>query len=273
MYLLVRWGLAGVVGGAVALVVGVSLMRRPALSWQPSRRLGFHLLSGVGNRMKKGLTPEAVRQADVLGLTPTDLVLMGLMATVVLGGGTAIIFRPAPWLGVLTAAAGFYLGPSWIVGHRFRAYQKAMQTAFETHVLLLQIYLSLRKPIAIALKTMRSALSGHSQHELDRLLAELTAGRGERAFTTWADRTQLPEYRMLADTIVQQRGQGLTGESLEPLDTLLAANRQENMRSLTNLLSAGGFVVPMLCALAIATLWLYGLFSGVPGLSELHVML
>lgn len=273
MHLWMRWGLAGVVGFAAALLIGVLLSSPPALTWQ--RRISWRtkLITGMGERIRKGLTPEAVLQADVLGLSPMNLILMGLTAAVVLGGLTAVFLRPARWLGVFTAIGGFYLGPSWIVGRRFREYQQAMQTAFETHVLLLQIYLSLRQPIATALKTMRGALNGSPQHELDRLLGDMTAGRGDYAFTRWANRTQLPEYRMLADTIIQQRGRGLTGDSLEPLDTLLAANRQQNMRSLTNLLSAGGFIVPMLCALAIATLWLYGLFSGVPGLSELRVML
>ncbi len=265
------WAPAVVVGAVVALVAWALLSRPAPLTWHYEPRWGVRFIGNVGIRLQKGLTPDAVTRAEVLGITPRDLVLMGLIAGLVGGGLGAVFIQPFRWIGVVIGALMFYIAPSSIVNSRFKNYQQAMQTAFENHVLLLQIYLSLRKPIMTALKAMRDTLSGYPQRELDQLLADLTDHRGDQAFVEWGHRTQLPEYRLLANTIVQQRRRTLNGDSLEPLDTLLAANRQENMLSLTNRLGAGGVIVPMLATFAIATLWMYGLFAGVSGLSSLRI--
>ena len=260
-------------GGATSVSLGLFLwlwMSRPRpLSWDGRPGMADDLISAAAIGIRRRLSPQALAQADVLRLSPRQLLWMGLGISAIVGLGVAALF-PIRWMGIPAGIAAFYLAPSMSVKSQFKNYQRTMRMAFETQVLLLRIYFDLGMPVTTAFRTMRAALHGAAQYEVDRVLSDLAEGNGDAAFREWAERTQLMEYRLLADTIVQQRGRALRGNALDPLDTLLTANRQQSMKTLTDKLMSGGAAVPILSTLSVTTLYLYALMSNVQGLQALN---
>lgn len=255
---------SGSVGGIVWLLLSVPrplTWHRPPGRW--SRGLG-QAVQGIRRR----LSPTVRRQADVLAWTPRQLFWQSVAMAGVLG--TILMVWQGVVVGLGVAVAGFYVAPAVLVRRRFHHYQEALAAAFETHVLLLRIYFDLGMPLLTALRQMRAALRGPAHTELDRLLGELVQGPTTHALRAWADRTQLMEYRMLADTLMQQQGEALRGEALAPLDTLLTAQRTQTMKNRTDKLTSGAAIVPILATVAITLLYLYGLMVHIPGVHALH---
>lgn len=264
--------LSGVTTLSMGLLVWLLWSRPQSLSWAGSPSWSSGLLTRLGERTRRRLSSDVALQAEVLQIPSHELIGMGLGVALLVGLGVAALF-PVRWLGILAALAAFYIGPSFSVRRRFKAYQQALRLGFETQVLLLRIYFDLGQSVTTAFRTMRTALHGYTLAEVDRLLGDLAQGQGDAAFKTWAGRTQLDEYRLLADTIVQQRGRALRGDALDSLDTLLTANRQQSMKTLTDRLTGGGALVPILATLSVTTLYLYALMSHIQGLGSLNFKL
>ena len=262
-------GLGGVTAASLGLGVGWALARPRPLRWTGIGGRVDGLVNALAGWLRRHLQPAVLTQADVLQIASRELLGIGLGAAVGVGLGVAVLF-PVRWLGLFAAAAAFTLAPTVTVRRRFRAYQSAMQMAFEPQVLLLRIYFDLGMSLPMALRTLRDALHGAAQRELDRVLSDWAEGRRDAAFHAWAARTQLMEYRLLADTIVQQRGRALRGSALDPLDTLLVATRQQSMKTLTDQVLANAGVVPIVAAMALTLLYLYALVANVQGLQALH---
>jgi Flp pilus assembly protein TadB len=208
-------------------------------------------------------------EADVLHLSARHLLIWSIVLTLPLGVVLGLLTRTW-WLGVILAVAGFYLLPNLRVRLSYKSYQTAMRIAFETQVLLLRIYFDLGMPVVTAFRAMRVAVSGVAQQEIDRVLSDLSAGQRDAAFEDWAQRTQLLEYRLLANTIVQQRGRALEGETMKPLEILLSANRQQTMKILTDKLMTSAAAVPILSTLAVLILYIYALMVNIRGMQALH---
>lgn len=262
-------GLVGLAGGSLGLALWWVLSPVRPLRWEVAPTGWRAGVVQVGERMRRRLAPEVLAQAEILQLSSWSLVWMAVGLAIIAGVGTAALL-PVRWMGIPVAVAAFYVAPSMSIRRRFRAYQRQMRVAFESQVLLLRIYFDLGMSVTTAFRTMRSALHGSARQEVDRLLSDLAEGRRDGAFEEWGRRTQLMEYRLLADTIIQQRGRALRGAALDPLDTLLTANRQQSMKTLTDKLTAGAAAVPILSTLSITTLYLYALMSNIQGLQALN---
>lgn len=267
------WVLMGAAGVSWGVVVWVGLSRPRRIRWTRPTGWLHRVIAGGAGRLWRQLSPTVLRQAETLHISSRDLFWSGLGWAVGTGVGVGVIatWRGLPWMmGLVAAALAFYVAPSVTVRSRFRRYQNVMRLAFETQVLLLRIYFDLGMSLTTALRTMRDALGGHAQQELDQVLRDLATGQRAAALVAWADRTQLDEYLMLADTLVQQRGRALQGNALDPLDTLLTAGRQQSMKTLTNRLTAGASATPILATLALVILYLYALFASIPGMHALR---
>ncbi len=274
MITLTPWaaGLSGLAAGSSAVLVGLLLSRPQPLRWAAGPRGVVGWINRYAAQTRRRLSPAVLAQADVLQLSARQVLALAAGGALVVGLVVAALL-PVRWLGVPAAVTGFYLTPSLQVRQRFRAYQEAMRAAFEVQVLLLRIYFDLGFSVLEALRLMRSALYGPARQELDRLLSDLAEGRRDAAFHAWAARTGLLEYRLLADTSVQQRGRALRGDALDPLDTLLAANRQQSMKTLTDRLASSAATTPIVAVMAVVALYLYALFARVPGLHSLNLHL
>lgn len=260
--------LAGLAGGSAGAALWLVLSWPRALVWEAHSRWMGRRISQVARGMRRRLHPHVLIQADVLAWSPRQLFWRSMATAGVLGIGVGFIVG---WLwGLIIAGAAFYVAPAWMVRQEFRRYQRALAQAFETHVLLLHIYFELGMPLLTAFRQMRLALRGPAQAQMERLLGDFAQGHPDAALRAWAARTQLMAYRMLADTLIQQRGQVLQGGTLDPLDTLLSAQRTQTMKSQTSKLSSGAAIVPILATLAITLLYLYGLMANIPGLNALH---
>ena len=260
-----------VVGTAASMGLGVWLWsgRPRPLQWAALEGRAGGWGNALAAWVRRHLRPAVLAQAEMLEISSRELLGSGLVMAAIAGtvvGG----FLPVHWLGLPIAAATFGVAPSLRVRWRFGAYQRAMRGAFEPHVLLLRIYFDLGMALPTALRLVREALSGDAQRAMDRLLGDLTEGHRDAALHAWAERTQLMEYQVLADTLVQQRGRALRGAALDPLDTLLTASRQQSMKTRTDRLLAGAPAIPILASLSVVLLYFYALIAGVQGLQALH---
>lgn len=260
-------------GIAVVLSVGwgawLAMTWPQPLSWHAPLPKWEQGLNEMARRVRLRLSPPVVAQADVLKISGQWLLGMGLSMGV-LGGLMMALVLPWHWLGIPFGLVLFYVAPSWSVRRQFQRYQLIMRMAFETQVLLLRIYFDLGMSVTAALRAMRTALDSTARQEVERVLQDLAAGNQDQALLAWAERTQLMEYRLLARTIVQQRGRALRGEALEPLEVLLTANRQQSMKTLTDKLTSGAAIVPILSTFAVTLLYLYALMTSIHGLQNLQ---
>ena len=263
------WAAAMVVTFSTGLVVWWLLMVPRPLRWVRVPSWGDVLLTGLTAHLFRHLSQETARRAQVLHLAPRKLLVWSLLMALMVGVALGFVLH-AVWVGGVLTVLGFYGLPSLRVSLSYQAYQRAMREAFETQVLLLRIYFDLGMPVVVAFRAMRIAVSGVAQREIDRVLSDEAAGARDQAFTDWAQRTQLLEYQLLANTIVQQRGRSLAGNALKPLEILLSANRQQTMKMLTDKLMTSAAAVPIFATLSVLILYLYALMVNIRGLSALH---
>lgn len=260
--------LIGVVLGTGLTSWWLFMFPRP-LRWVRVPRWGDVVLGALTAHLLRHLSQETARRARVLHLAPRKLLVWSVLMAFALGGTLGVVLHSV-WVGGLVMVLGFYGLPSLRVSLSYQAYQRAMREAFETQVLLLRIYFDLGMPVIVAFRAMRIAVSGVAQREIDRVLSDEAAGARDQAFTDWAQRTQLLEYQLLANTIVQQRGRSLEGNALKPLEILLSANRQQTMKMLTDKLMTSAAAVPIFATLSVLILYLYALMVNIRGLSALH---
>lgn len=218
-------------------------------------------LAGLDARLRQGWNSKTQRQAATLAMPSWHVV--GLMLTALAGGVLVGLDVGQGW--ILALGIGGLLawkGPAWVIGRRFRSWQTQMARDFPPLVLMLRIYLDLGEPLTEALAHTRPALSRHGQSELDRLGAALQTGERQTALKTWARRTDLSSYALLADTLAQGWDQGLTADVLTPLDTLILASREQGTRSLTARLDGMATIVPIIAAFGELLVVLYALLVG-----------
>ena len=239
------------------------------LRWTQMPRMGEVILAGLSRHLFRHLNAATAEKARVIQLTPRRLFVWSFGMALGLGLVSGLITRTW-WFGCVIAVGSFYLLPAFRVSLSYKSYQRAMREAFDTQVLLLRIYFDLGMPVILAFRAMRMAVYGVAQGEIDRVLSDEAAGARDQAFTDWAQRTQLLEYQLLANTIVQQRGRALAGDALKPLEILLNANRQQNMKMLTDKLMTSAAAVPILATMSVLLLYFYALIAGLHGLSALN---
>lgn len=251
--------------GVAALLIMAAVWR----ALHPPRPVGFvhpkpwtvRLAEWADTRIRSGWNPVTQRQAQILKITPLTLVAM----TAALGAvgwviGTTLIHSQL--LAVVLAGVMGWKGPALMIGRRFKRRRAILDRDFPPMVLLLRIYLDLGVAVPQSFQRTRTALSRTGRAEIDRMLSGLGLGAHAEALRDWAQRTGLVSYRLLADTIAQGWDQGLTGEALTPLDTLIQSSREQGTRSLTDRLDGVGTLVPIIAAFGVMIVIFYAMFYG-----------
>lgn len=259
---------------AAVIFVFVNLL----VSWPvPISRGSRGLLSSldvtkIGDWMKKRFTPEVARRANIVEIQSSEL-LIGSVAVAV--GFVVIGYLMMPkyldFSLIVPAAIGFIITPSYLVRRKYKAYQQELLRNFPKTVMLLRIYFDLGFTLLDALKQVRLALSGYSLMEMDRVLQTMAIGNQNKAFKDWAERADLMEYNLLSDTITQQQGRSLKGEILKPLDTLIEASQNQNVRSITEKISSMSSAIPITATMGTVIIYMYSIFAGITGLQALHL--
>jgi len=252
---------AGLFGGRA---VWLALHPPMPVQFNPSQPWTTRLTEAAVRVMQARWQAETRRQAAVLRL-PTAQVALFPIVTGVGAGLVADLLIHVPLVALAAALVGAWKGPAWIIGQLFRARAAALARDFAPLVLMLRIYLDLKHPLPEAFRQTRPALSRAGRAELDRLLAAMGGGQRQAALKTWAARTGYGPYRILADTLAQGWDQGLAGATLDPLDTLIQAQREQGARSLTDRLDVTSTVVPVLAMLGVVGVVMYGLFANALG--------
>lgn len=258
----------------VILAVGLAGLFSASFIWQlanPPRPLGWtpptSWMDRTAGRMDTWLrrrwNVRTRQQAEILAL-PSWRVL-GFYALAALGGGLVGYDLLHGVIGAIVIGGLLaWKGPAWLINRQFQTRRATLARDFPPLVLMLRIYLDLGEPLAEALKHTRPALSRLGRHELDRLLSGIDAGTGDRevALKQWARRSGIQAYALLADTLAQGWGQGLTAESLVPLDTLIQSSREQGTRALTERLDGMATFVPVIAAFGVMAVLLYAMLAG-----------
>ncbi len=252
------WGVSGILGG---LFVWKAMTPPQAIGWQSSIPWFERALAGMDRRLRARWNPKTQRQAEILSI-PSWRVL-GLYGMAAAGGGlVGFDLGHHIWLSLILAALAAWKGPAWMIGKQFQSRQKSLMRDFPPLVLMLRIYLDLGEPLAEALSHTRPALSRIGQGELNRLLSALQMGVRQAGLKTWAKRTGLTNYLLLADTLSQGWDQGLDADALMPLDTLIKSSREQGTRTLTDRLDGMATIVPVIAAFGVMSVLLYALLVG-----------
>lgn len=241
----VIWGLCGCVGAMVGLMVWRATNPPRAIGWTPPNLSFDRWLVRADHWLRARWAPVTRQHAEILEMPPWQVVALYVAAG--LGGGLVglDLIHGIPGAVVLGGLAA-WKGPSWLVSQQFQRRRHVLNRDLGPLVLLLRIYLDLGRPLPEALALSRPGLSRLARSELDRLLADITQGKRTVALKTWAKRSGVADYTILADTLAQGWDAGLSGATLSSLDTLIDAARDQGTRSLTDRLDGmASFLVPI----------------------------
>lgn len=267
----VVWCELGIWVMALSVMMTQMLLRPHPLRWgSPSNARAAE--SGWIPRWFSSLKPEVIDRASILGIAPKRLAL----SVVLLLGGYIIfclVFPPLGIKGLVLIVPAIFVLPRTLVNRRYKRYQLDMQRAFETHVILFRIYFGLGFSLSQSLRLMHTSLRGYAKQEIAHLLDDLTTGRGDAALVDWGSRIGLMEYEVLSSTLVQQHGRALTASTLDPLDTLVTASLEQTMRRGTDKMVSKAAMIPIIATMSTGILYMFGLFSGIPGLSSIGLRL
>nr|WP_014107002.1 hypothetical protein [Sulfobacillus thermotolerans]AEP14339.1 putative type II secretion system protein [Sulfobacillus thermotolerans] len=260
-HLAVVWSLITLTGVGSGLFLWGLLHPPQPIGWQPVPSWLDRTLQHLDQRLRARWTPQTRQRAEILAMPPWQVV--GLYALAALGGGVvAFDLSHNAFVVLLGAGLVAWKGPAWLIGQQFHTRQKFLARDFPPLVLMLRIYLDLDEPLPVALAHTRPALSRVGQLELNRLLSALQMGARHGALKSWARRTGLTPYALLADTLAQGWDQGLTAEALTPLDTFIKSSREQGTRALTDRLDGMATIVPVIAAFGVMAVLLYALLIG-----------
>ena len=230
------------------------------LSWTPDTPWLERAMHRVDAGIRARWTTATQHQAQILGL-PSWQIVGYYSAAAVIGGLGGYDLHHQVWMALGVGLVALWQGPPWIIRQMFGKRQRVLARDFPPLVLMLRIYLALGQPLAQALAATRPALSRLGQAEVNRLLAAIQRG-DPAALKAWAQRTGLSTYRLLADTLAQGWGQGLTADALVPLDTLIRASREQGTRALTDRLDSLSTIVPVIAAFGVFLVLLDAIVAG-----------
>lgn len=251
-------GIAALLGGGFMW----QLVHAPRpIGWVVPESRVDRLLGGADHWIRHRWNPVTRQQAEILAIPAWQV--LGFYGVALFGGGVLgyDLLHGVLWA-VLLALGAAWKGPAWMIGQQFRGRQGALARDFAPLVLMLRIYLDLGEPLIVALRHTRPALGRIGQAELNRLLSAMEAGQRQEALKQWGRRTGLSTYKLLADTLSQGWDQGLTAQTMQPLDTLIESSRAQGTRALTERLDGMATIVPVIAAFGVMAVLLYALLAG-----------
>ncbi|MDA8207019.1 MAG: hypothetical protein M0Z36_13205 [Thermaerobacter sp.] len=255
------WMLTGLAGVLAAASVWGATNPPEAIGWTPPTHWIDRWTQAIDHGLRRRWSPATRQQAEILAIPPWRVLgLYGISAV----GGAGVgydVLHGVIWAVILGSLAAWKT-PAYLIKRQFRARQVALARDFPPLVLMLRIYLALGDPLPVALRHSRPAISKMGQTELNRLLSAMQAGVRQAALKRWGQRTGLPNYKLLADTLSQGWDQGLTADALQPLDTLVESSREQGTRALTERLDGTITLVPLIAAFGTLAVLMYALLVG-----------
>lgn len=250
-------------GGAAGVGYGVyTLSHRPArISWRghpPSATAFFAAVLARLQARWRGTLPEAQR---TLKITSGQMLAQYGAVTALVGLALTLVLHLTPAVSLPVGALAAFFAVPWFVLRRYGQYQNQVASNLPTLVLLLQFYLSLDYPVLQALGACLPALGPFGQHEVGRVVGDLRKGAHTGAFRDSQTRIGRLYWRMLMDTLAQSWGHEMTGAALDPLTTMLRAQRDEDARLLTSSVDAVSTAVPILAVLGGVIAFLFFLLA------------
>ena len=256
----VSWVLAALVGGIGGVAMWRLLHPPMPLHLAPIPSWAQRWAPEAGKRMMRRWNSVTQRAVQVFAVTPTQVVTQSAL----FGGVTLImvwlLFHASLLIALPVAALVAWQLPPYLLRSRYIRWRQAVVADFATITLLLRIYWDLGFSVPASLEAIRPALGAAMQSECDRLLGAINRGERGEAWQAFADRVHHSSFHLLAQVVRQNWDTNLSGEALNPLDTLVETTRAQQLIALANQLDAVNTLVPILAILGTIIVFIYGMF-------------
>lgn len=255
------WG--PLTGGAAVAAWGVyTLSHRPTrISWRVRRQTATAWITAFLTRLQARWRRTLPHAQAALRITSAQMIAQYAGAALLVTLALALIARVSPLLSLPLGAVSAWLLVPWVILRRYGQYQNQVASNLPTLVLLLQFYLSLDYPILQALQASLPAMGPFGQAEVTQIIGDLQHGENTGAFRASQSRIDRLYWRMLMDTLAQSWGHEMTGAALDPLTTMLRAQRDERARLLTSSVDAVSTAVPILAVMGGVIAFLFFLLA------------
>lgn len=214
----------------------------------------------AGTRLMRRWNQVTKDAAKVFAVTPAQVGVQSALFGGVTAAALWFVIRAPLWVAL---PAGLLVGwqlPPYLLKSRYIRWRQAVLGDFPTITLLLRIYWDLGYSVPESLLAVRPAIGPAMQGEVDRILGDIAQGERGSAWTAFSQRVHHSSIHLLAQVVRQNWDRKLSGEALNPLDTLVETTRVQQLTALTDQLDAVSTVVPILAIMGMITVFIFALY-------------